>query len=60
MRFDLNIFKMLPYNPGLSADFKKFDNKKCHFFYDETNNIRKLWLKEERFYFRWRNVFWRS
>lgn len=33
----------------ISSDLKKFDNCDCHFYYDESNNIRKLWLKEEGF-----------
>jgi len=33
----------------LSRDLRLFDRQKCCFYYDESNNIRKLWLKETDF-----------
>ena len=33
----------------ISIDLKKFDNKECYFYYDESNNPRKLWLTEDGF-----------
>lgn len=33
----------------ISGELKKFDNSICHFYYDESNNIRKLWLRENDF-----------
>ncbi len=33
----------------LSTDLTKFDNKECCFYYDESNNPRKLWLGENDF-----------
>lgn len=31
------------------ADLKKFDHKGCCFYYDETNNVRKIWMRENDF-----------
>lgn len=33
----------------ISSDLNIFINTNCHFYYDESNNIRKLWLKENDF-----------
>ena len=33
----------------ITADLKKFDGKDCRFYYDETNNARKVWIKETDF-----------
>lgn len=34
---------------NISGELSKFDNQKCFFYYDESNNIRKLWLDENDF-----------
>jgi len=52
MQMDLSIFRLMLLSNGfedISSDLKKFDNESCHFFYDESNNIRKLWLAENDF-----------
>lgn len=49
---DLSIFRqMLLSNEfkDISSDLEKFDNRDCYFYYDESNNIRKLWLDENDF-----------
>lgn len=49
---DLDLFRMfLPSDEfeDLSDELRMFDNKKCTFYYDESNNIRKLWLDENDF-----------
>lgn len=33
----------------ISNELKMFDSQKCTFYYDESNNIRKLWLNEDDF-----------
>lgn len=33
----------------ISAELKIFDSQDCCFYYDESNNIRKLWLKDNNF-----------
>ena len=33
----------------ISSDLKKFDKNNCNFYYDESNNIRKLWLDVDDF-----------
>ena len=33
----------------LRADLEKFDNQNCTFYYDESNNIRKLWMRDDDF-----------
>lgn len=33
----------------ICVDLHIFDNEKCFFYYDESNNIRKLWLDENDF-----------
>lgn len=51
-KIDLSIFReMILSNEfeDISSELKKFDNCNCHFFYDESNNIRKLWLRENDF-----------
>lgn len=52
MEIDLSIYRRLLLDSNfedISGDLEKFDNQICHFFYDESNNIRKLWLKEKDF-----------
>lgn len=51
-KMDLSIFrKMMLSNTfeDISNEVKKFDNCNYHFYYDESNNIRKLWLRENDF-----------
>ena len=52
IKMDLTSFRHL----FLSTDFQDlhqdqsiFDNNSCTFYYDESNNIRKLWLKDNSF-----------
>lgn len=52
VEMDLSIFRqMLLDDSGsdLSNDLVKFDNKECVFYYDESNNTRKLWLDKDDF-----------
>ena len=52
MKMDLSMFRLMLLSndfEDISSDLKKFDNESCHFFYDESNNIRKLWLAENDF-----------
>lgn len=49
---ELSIFRELMLSDGfedIRADLSIFDNKECYFYYDESNNIRKLWLDENDF-----------
>lgn len=49
---DLSMFRQMCLSDefmDVSADLTKFDNKGCTFYYDESNNIRKLWLNENDF-----------
>lgn len=49
---ELSIFRELMLSDGfedIRADLSSFDNKECYFYYDESNNIRKLWLDENDF-----------
>lgn len=49
---DLSIFRLLLMSDDfqdISNELKVFDNRKCTFYYDESNNIRKLWLDENDF-----------
>lgn len=49
---DLTLFRHLllsTYFQDLHQDLSIFDNKSCTFYYDESNNIRKLWLKDNNF-----------
>ena len=51
-KMDLSIFRLLLMSDDfqdISNDLKVFDNRKCTFYYDESNNIRKLWLDENDF-----------
>lgn len=51
-RFDLSIFRQVLLSDefkDISSDLEKFDKSNCHFYYDESNNIRKLWLGEDDF-----------
>lgn len=34
---------------NLACDLEKFDSGKCTFYYDESNNIRKLWMRDDDF-----------
>lgn len=50
--FDLSIFREMMLSnefEEISSDLNIFINTNCHFYYDESNNIRKLWLKENDF-----------
>ena len=52
MKMDLSIFRRMMMSNSfddLSCDLKNFDNQECYFYYDESNNIRKLWLAEDDF-----------
>lgn len=52
IRVDLSIFRRMILSDtfkDISCDLKKFDKCKCHFYYDESNNIRKLWLDKDNF-----------
>jgi len=49
---DLSMFRLMLLSDemtDISADLKKFDDKDCCFYYDETNNARKVWIKENDF-----------
>ena len=49
---DLSMFRLMLLSDemtDISADLKKFDGKDCCFYYDETNNARKVWIKENDF-----------
>lgn len=49
---DLGLFRELLISDNLediSSQLSIFDNPKCTFYYDESNNIRKLWLSENDF-----------
>ena len=51
-KMDLGMFRKLVLSDSfqdISSDFKKFDTQKCTFYYDESNNIRKLWLNDNDF-----------
>jgi len=51
-RIDLNMFRQIMLSDefeDISRDLNKFDKHDCHFYYDESNNIRKLWLDEDDF-----------
>ena len=51
-KMDLSIFRLLLMSDDfqdISNELKVFDNRKCTFHYDESNNIRKLWLDENDF-----------
>jgi hypothetical protein len=52
MEMDLGTFRLIMLSnefEDISSGLEKFDNQECHFFYDESNNIRKLWLDENGF-----------
>lgn len=49
---ELSIFREMMLSDSfenISADLSKFDSRECCFYYDESNNIRKLWLDEDDF-----------
>lgn len=49
---DLSISREFLYSSDfqdLSKDLAIFDNQPCTFYYDESNNARKLWLKDTDF-----------
>lgn len=51
-KLELDVFRknLLSDNfEDLRADLEKFDNQKCTFYYDESNNIRKLWMRDDDF-----------
>lgn len=51
-KINLSIFRELLLSDefeDIRSDLKKFDKCDCYFYYDESNNIRKLWLKEDGF-----------
>lgn len=46
-KMDIGLFRSMVLSnefQDISNDFAKFDTQKCTFYYDESNNIRKLWL----------------
>ena len=48
----LDMFRMMLLSDefeDISGELSMFDNQKCIFYYDESNNIRKLWLNENDF-----------
>lgn len=51
-KMDLGMFRELVLSDtfqDISSDLEKFDTKNCTFYYDESNNIRKLWLNDTDF-----------
>ena len=51
-KMDLSLFRHLLISDtfqDISSELKVFDKQKCTFYYDESNNIRKLWLSEDDF-----------
>lgn len=51
-KMDVGLFRLMVLSnefEDISNDFEKFDNQKCTFYYDESNNIRKLWLNANDF-----------
>lgn len=51
-KMDLGLFRQLVMADtfqDISSELKIFDNQNCTFYYDESNNIRKLWLDENDF-----------
>ena len=51
-KMDIGLFRSMVLSndfQDISNDFAKFDNQKCTFYYDESNNIRKLWLNTNDF-----------
>lgn len=51
-KMDIGLFRSMVLSndfQNISNDFAKFDNQKCTFYYDESNNIRKLWLNTNDF-----------
>jgi hypothetical protein len=52
MKMPLEIFRYMLLSDSftdISMDLHIFDNEQCFFYYDESNNIRKLWLDENDF-----------
>lgn len=51
-KMDIGLFRSMVLSnefQDISNDFAKFDTQKCTFYYDESNNIRKLWLNTNDF-----------
>ena len=49
---DIGLFRLMVLSndfQDISNDFTKFDSQKCTFYYDESNNVRKLWLNTNDF-----------
>lgn len=52
MDMDLSVFRLMLLSDemaDISEDLGKFDGKDCCFYYDETNNARKVWIRENDF-----------
>lgn len=52
MKMPLEMFRYMLLSDNftdISVDLHIFDNEQCFFYYDESNNIRKLWLDENDF-----------
>lgn len=51
-KMDLSMFRKFIISDAfedIRGELKKFDDNKCTFYYDESNNIRKLWLNKDDF-----------
>jgi hypothetical protein len=51
-KIDLDLFRLMLLSDtfeDISDELSKFDSQKCFFYYDESNNIRKLWSDENDF-----------
>ena len=51
-KMDIGLFRLMVLSndfQDISNDFTKFDSQKCTFYYDESNNVRKLWLNTNDF-----------
>lgn len=51
-KIDLSVFSLMMLSDSfedISSDLNKFNKHDCFFYYDESNNIRKLWLSEDDF-----------
>lgn len=49
-KMDLSMFRKFIISDAfedIRGELKKFDDNKCTFYYDESNNIRKLWLNKD-------------
>ncbi len=52
MKMSLDVFRYMLLSDNftdISEDLHIFDDEQCFFYYDESNNIRKLWLDENDF-----------